>query len=87
MWLLLNSNRKVMRAVITKNVSDSYCIITPSELKNNIFILDVNIARTPLYNYCFVEGHGVNGNGDLFVYFNDKFTANNVMIMVHYANI
>lgn len=69
-------------------MSDSYCIITPSEIGvSNIFVLDVNIERSQTYDYQFVIGHAFDSSGNLFVYFYNPFTANNVPIMIHYCNV
>ena len=84
-WFSLNS-KLVKRKSIYKNISDSYCIITPSEIGgSNRYILDVNIERTQTYGYHFVTGHGVDSSGNLFVYYNGAINANNVQIMIHYV--
>ena len=81
-----NSNL-VKRMIIQKNVSDSYCVITPSEMNIPLmYILDVNIQRSPGYGYHFVVGHGVDDSGNLFVYFDGKISAT-VGIMIHYSKI
>ena len=82
----INSNL-VKRMIIQKNVSDSYCVITPSEMNIPLmYILDVNIQRSPGYGYHFVVGHGVDDSGNLFVYFDGKISAT-VGIMIHYSKI
>ena len=52
-----------------------------------MYVLDVNIERTPAYCYQFVTGHAFDKSGNLFVYFSGSFTANNVQIMIHYSKI
>ena len=82
-----NSNL-VKRKTIYKNISDSYCTITKSEIGvSNMYILDVNIEMTPAYGYQFVTGHAFDTSGNLFVYFSGLFNANNVQIMIHYSKI
>ena len=51
-----------------------------------MYILDINIQRTPAYGYHYVVGHGVDPSGDIFVYFDGKISTT-VEIMIHYCNI
>lgn len=84
---MIENSNLVKRMIIQKNVSDSYCVITPSEMNMPLmYILDVNIERTPAYGYHFVTGHGVDSSGNLFVYFDDKISTT-VRIMIHYSKI
>ena len=71
---------------MTKTISDQpYTVITHSELNiGEVYILDVNIMRSPNYGYHFVTGHGVDSSGNLFVYFDGAINAT-VHIMIHYA--
>ena len=73
---------------MTKTVSNqTYAIITRSELNiSEVFVLDVNIQRTPNYGYHYVTGHGFDSSGNLFVYFDDAINAE-VNIMVCYVII
>ena len=50
-------------------------------------LLDVNIQRSSNYGYHFVTGHGVDTNGNIFVYFDGPITYSGVIIMLHYRKI
>ena len=85
---MIENSNLVKRKTIYKNISDSYCTITKSEIGvSNMYVLDVNIERTPAYGYQFVTGHAFDTSGNLFVYFSGSFNANNVQIMIHYSKI
>ena len=74
----------VQRKRITKSINNqTYVSISKSELNFNGFILDVNITRDPTYGYHYVVGHGVDTNGNLFVYFDGTINAS-VDILIHY---
>ena len=73
---------------MTKTISNQpYTVITHSELNiGEVYILDINIMRSPNYGYHFVIGHGVDGSGNLYVYFDGSINAT-VDVFVHYVPI
>ena len=81
-------NEIVKRKVITKTINNqSYTVITRSELNiGEVFIIDVNISRSPTFGYHFVTGHGVDNSGNLYVYFDGSINAT-LDIFVHYRRI
>ena len=46
-------------------------------------VVDVNIQRHSNFGYHYVTGHGIDNNGDLFVYFDGAINTT-VDIMIHY---
>ena len=82
------NGKLVKRKTVIKTISNqTYAVITDSELNiGAAFILDVNIERNPNYGYHFVNGHGFDSSGNLFVYFDGTINAT-VTIMIHYATL
>ena len=83
----LNS-KLVKRKFVTKTISNqTYAVITGSELNiGTAIVFDVNIERSSNYGYHFVNGHGFDSSGNLFVYFDGAINAT-VTIMIHYATL
>ena len=82
------NGKLVKRKTVIKTISNqTYAVITDSELNiGAAFILNVNIERNPNYGYHFVNGHGFDSSGNLFVYFDGTINAT-VTIMIHYATL
>lgn len=72
----------VTRIAISKQINDSFTIITKNEIDSafnrydDSMIVNVNIDRRAGYGYHFVTGFGFAEDLNMFVYFDGKINAN-----------